>query len=231
MSRSARLLDLIQALRRHRRPVTAAALAEELGVSLRTVYRDVATLAAQGVPVEGEAGLGYVLRPGFLLPPLMFGDDEIEALVLGLRWVAQRGDGPLGLAAQNATAKITAVLPPDLRALAEDSGLVPVSLQPEVIEPRDLTEIRRAIRAERKLRIAYTDGQGRASDRTIWPIALVFMERIRMVVAWCEVRSDFRHFRTDRIATVAVSAERYPRRRHALLADWRIDMDKMENRG
>ncbi|MDG3443470.1 helix-turn-helix transcriptional regulator [Nitrospirillum amazonense] len=228
MSRSARLLDLIQALRRHRRPVTAADLAGELGISIRTVYRDIATLAAQGVPVEGEAGLGYVLRPGFMLPPLMFGDDEIEALVLGLRWVAQRGDGPLGLAAQNATAKITAVLPADLKALAEDSGLVPVSLKPSVTEPRDLTEIRRAIRTERKLRIAYTDGQGRASDRTIWPFALAFMERIRMVAAWCETRQAFRHFRTDRIVEVTVEADRYPRRRHALLADWKAEMDAMD---
>ncbi|MEE3622749.1 YafY family protein [Nitrospirillum sp. BR 11752] len=224
MSRSARLLDLIQALRRHRRPVTAAELAAELGVSIRTVYRDIGTLAGQGVPVEGEAGLGYVLRPGFMLPPLMFGDDEIEALVLGLRWVAQRGDGPLGLAAQNAAAKIMAVLPADLKALAEDSGLLPVSLQPSVAEPRDLTEIRRAIRTERKLRIAYTDGQGRASDRVIWPFALAFFERIRMVAAWCETRQAFRHFRTDRIVEVAVADERYPRRRHALLADWRAEM-------
>ncbi|WP_044563048.1 YafY family protein [Azospirillum sp. B4] len=228
MSRSARLLDLIQALRRHRRPVTAADLAVELGISIRTVYRDIATLSAQGVPVEGEAGLGYVLRPGFMLPPLMFGDDEIEALVLGLRWVAQRGDGPLGLAAHNASAKIMAVLPADLRALAEDSGLVPVSLKPTVTEPRDLTEIRRAIRMERKLRIAYTDGQGRPSDRVIWPCALAFMERIRMVVAWCETRQAFRHFRTDRIVEVAVQADRYPRRRHALLADWRAEMDESE---
>lgn len=205
--------------------MTASDLAAELGVSIRTIYRDIATLSAQGVPVEGEAGLGYVLRPGFLLPPLMFGDDEIEALVLGLRWVAQRGDGPLGLAAQNAAAKIMAVLPGDLKALAEDSGLVPVSLQPGVVEPRDLTEIRRAIRTERKLRIAYTDGQGRPSDRTIWPFALAFFERIRMVVAWCEARQAFRHFRTDRIVEVEVMADRYPRRRHALLADWRIETD------
>src|SRR6478736_9942808 len=102
MSRAARLFDLLQALRRHRRPVAAAVLAEELGVSLRTIYRDVATLIAQGADIAGEAGVGYVLRPGFLLPPLMFDDDEIEALILGLRFVAKRGDDALGLAARNA---------------------------------------------------------------------------------------------------------------------------------
>lgn len=124
MSRSARLLDLIQALRRRRRPIQAARLAEELGVSERTIYRDVATLIGQGAPIEGEAGLGYVLRPGFTLPPLMFGDEEIEALVLGLRWVADRGDETLGAAAENALAKIAAVLPENLREAFGDAGLM-----------------------------------------------------------------------------------------------------------
>src|SRR5436190_1720743 len=115
MSRAARLLDLIQALRRRRRPVTAAVLAAELGVSERTVYRDIATLVGQGAPVEGEAGIGYVLKPGFTLPPLMFAEEEIEALVLGLSWVAERGDAALGKAGHDARAKIAAVLPEALR--------------------------------------------------------------------------------------------------------------------
>ena len=113
--RAQRLLDLIQVLRRHRQPVTGAALADELGVSLRTLYRDIATLQAQGATIDGEPGIGYVLRPGFMLPPLMFSEDEIAALVLGSRWVADRADTPLGMAASNALAKIAAVLPPDLR--------------------------------------------------------------------------------------------------------------------
>src|SRR5438128_6875775 len=114
MSRSQRLLDLIQVLRRHRRPVTGAVLAEDVGVSLRTLYRDIETLKAQGARIDGEAGVGYVLRPGFMLPPLMFSEDEIEAIVLGSRWVADRTDAPLGNAARTALAKIAAVLPRDL---------------------------------------------------------------------------------------------------------------------
>src|SRR6201988_957718 len=124
MSRAERLLALIQALRRHRRPVSGAALAEELGVSLRTLYRDIQTLIAQGAQIDGEAGVGYVLRPGFMLPPLMFSEEEIEALVLGSRWVHQRADRALADAAANVLAKIGAVLPKDLRDTLDESGLL-----------------------------------------------------------------------------------------------------------
>src|SRR5258708_4125118 len=124
MSRAARLLDLIQLLRRHRRPVSGRALAETLGISLRTLYRDVASLAAQCAAIDGEPGLGYILRPGFMLPPLMFSEEEIEALVLGSRWVAERGDDHLASAARNALAKIAAVLPDDLRAAADTTTLL-----------------------------------------------------------------------------------------------------------
>ena len=122
MSRAQRLLDLIQILRRQRRVVAGAVLAEELGVSLRTVYRDIETLKAQGAHIEGKAGLGYVLRPGFMLPPLMFSHEEIEALVLGSRWVSERADGPLGKAARNVLAKVGAVLPDDLKADIDGIG-------------------------------------------------------------------------------------------------------------
>src|SRR6478609_1886403 len=115
MSRSERLLDLIQCLRRHRRPVSGQTLADELGISIRTLYRDIATLQGQGAPIEGEAGLGYVLKPGFTLPPLMFTDEEIEAIALGSRWVAKQTDSRLSAAAADALAKIAGVLPDDLR--------------------------------------------------------------------------------------------------------------------
>lgn len=221
MSRSARLLDLIQALRRRRRPVPAARLAEELGVSERTIYRDIATLIGQGAPIEGEAGLGYVLRPGFTLPPLMFGNDEIEALVLGLRWVAERGDEMLGAAAEDALAKISAVLPKDLREAFGDAGLLAGPGEPIPPLQIDLAELRRTIRDERKLRIVYLDAGGERTERTIWPFALAFFDRVRVVAAWCETRQDFRHFRSDRIVSAAATDERYPRRRQALLAEWR----------
>lgn len=225
MSRSARLLGLIQVLRRHRRPVTAASLAAELAVSERTIYRDIATLIGQGAPIDGEAGLGYILRPGFMLPPLMFSDDEVEALVLGLRWVQQRGDGALGAAAADALAKITAVLPPELGDKAGDAGLLIGPGEPIATGLADLSELRRTIRVERKLRISYADVEGRFTERTIWPFALAYFDRVRMVAAWCETRRDFRHFRTDRIVNARPTGERYPRRRRVLLAEWRKRQD------
>jgi predicted DNA-binding transcriptional regulator YafY len=217
------LLDLIQALRRRRRPVTAAQLAEELGVSLRTIYRDIATLIAQGAPIEGEAGLGYVLNSGFFLPPLMFGDDEVDALILGLRLVAKRGDSVLERAASDALAKITAVLPQELEDVAATSGLLagpgggPGS--------QHLTLIRQAMRAEERLRLHYTDKKGAATERVVWPVALGFFEAAEVLAAWCETRRDFRHFRLDRIAAVEPSGQRYPKRRRILLAEWRAQED------
>lgn len=221
MSRAQRLLDLIQVFRRHRRPVSGAALAEATGVSLRTLYRDIATLQSQGARIDGEPGVGYVLRPGFMLPPLMFSEDEIEALVLGSRWVAERADNPLGDAARNALAKIGAVLPDDLKDSLDSSALM---IGPgEAISAGDsrLPEIRAAIRNELKLAIQYADGGGAATKRTIWPMTLAFFDRVRIVVAWCELRNGFRHFRTDRIGALRPTAKRYPRRRAALLKEWR----------
>jgi predicted DNA-binding transcriptional regulator YafY len=221
LSRAQRLLDLIQLLRRHRHPVSGAALADELGISLRTVYRDIATLSAQGAHIDGEPGVGYVLRPGFMLPPLMFSEDEIEALVLGSRWVAERADATLSKAARNALAKITAVLPDDLKESVDASGLLVGPSEAVAAGDTDLTTIRLAIRQEQKLRISYAGADGAKSRRVIWPIALGFFKRYRVVAAWCEMRQGYRHFRTDRIAAVTATAKRYPRRRQAMLKEWR----------
>jgi predicted DNA-binding transcriptional regulator YafY len=218
MSRSDRLLELVQALRRRRRPVSGRTLADELGVSLRTLYRDIATLQAQGADIAGEAGVGYVLQPGFLLPPLMFSEDEIEALVLGSRWVAKRTDDRLGGAARNALAKIAAVLPADLREALDASPLLVGRGQSASI---DLTVVREAIRAERKIAIRYRDGSGAATERIVWPFALGFFDQVRVIGAWCELRADFRSFRVDRVVELAATPERYPRRRRALLKAWR----------
>ena len=221
MSRAQRLLDLIQALRGYRRPVSGATLAEALGISLRTVYRDIETLKAQGAHIDGEPGVGYVLRPGFMLPPLMFSEEEIEAIVLGSRWVADRADAALGSAARNALAKIAAVLPQDLKISLDTSSLLVGPGNAVAAGDAELPTIRLAIRTERKLRIFYVDGHGRDSKRTIWPFALAFFDRVRVVVAWCEIREGFRHFRTDRISKVQFVDKRYPRRRQVLLKDWR----------
>lgn len=222
MSRAQRLLHLIQLLRQHRRPVSGATLAVELGVSLRTLYRDIDSLKAQGAPIDGEAGVGFVLRPGFMLPPLMFSHEEIEALVLGSRWVSERADGPLGAAAATLLAKIGAVLPEDLKTSIEASGLLIGPGAPIAAGDAELPTIRAAIRAERKLRIDYADEQGRATERLIWPVALAFFDRVRVVVAWCELRDAYRHFRCDRIAALEPTPERFPRRRAALFKEWRM---------
>lgn len=220
MSRAERLLALMQLLRRRRAPASGADLAQELGISLRTVYRDIASLQAQGAAIEGEAGIGYVLRPGFTLPPLMLTEEEIEALVLGSRWVARHTDPELAEAARNALAKIHAVLPSQLRHELESNALLVPA--PGVPPPQALlANVRRAIRGERKLRIAYRDGQGDASQRVVWPFALGFFEQARMVSAWCELRVAYRHFRVDRIVDLEMLAERYPRPRQQLLKEWR----------
>ena len=221
MSRAARLLDLMQILRRHRRPVTGAVLAAELGVSLRTLYRDIATLQAQGADVEGEPGLGYVLKPGFLLPPLMLSADEIEALALGSNWVAKHTDERLALAARDAMAKLSVVLPRDVAETLSNSGLLMVSQPSTMPVAVDLALVRHAIRAEHKLDIAYADAAGAATARTIWPMALAFFDHTRVIVAWCELREDFRSFRADRIDSLAATTFRYPRRRQILLNEWR----------
>ena len=220
MSRTERLFELIQALRRRRRPVTGRELAAEMSVSLRTVYRDLRTLTAQGAPIEGERGMGFILRPGFMLPPLMFRDEEIEALVLGARWVSQQPDQALAKAAQDAVARISAVLPEKLKDRAESAGLYPAQAVPSAFDVVDAGILRQAIRLERKLSIVYRDDRGRRTKRTIWPLALAFFERVRVLVAWCEMRTDYRHFRTDRIVSAAITDELLPRRRRLLLREW-----------
>lgn len=221
MSRSERLLSLLQVLRRHRQPVSGAALARELGVSLRTLYRDIATLQAQGANVEGEAGVGYVLRPGYMLPPLMFSREEIEALVLGARLVGQRADPELALSARDALAKITEVLPGELREELAASTLFAGPGLPLPEDRIDLARLRQFIRSEQMLKIAYRDEKGAATERLIWPFALTFFEGARVVLAWCTLRDDFRSFRTDRMDLMEGPIGRYPKRRMQLLKAWR----------
>ena len=194
MRRADRLLQLLQILRRHRRPVTGETIAGELEVSLRTVYRDIAALIGQRVPVRGEAGIGYVLDDGFDMPPLMFTVDELEAVMLGLRWVGRRGDGQLSRAARDSVAKIGAVLP---------AGLKPYLFDASLIVPPRFASIEPAMRSMWHAAQRHPRGaQGRhplcrscptpRPDRTIWPIALAYYEAKRLLVAWCEMREAFR---------------------------------------
>lgn len=222
MSRASRLLDLIQNLRGRRVPVSGPVLADELGVSIRTLYRDIATLQAQGADIRGEPGLGYVLRPGFTLPPLMFSADEIEALALGSRWVAaQASDDRLGDAAKAAIAKIGAVLPPEMGDVLEAGSLLVFGAE-RIPATADLSVVRLAIRSEKKLRIRYNQPLGGLTERTIWPFAIGFFDKVRCIVGWCELRNDFRTFRLDRVTSLEPLSEGYPRRRGALLKAWRV---------
>ncbi|UXN02423.1 helix-turn-helix transcriptional regulator [Bartonella sp. HY406] len=222
MTKSERLLALLDLLRRYRYPVTGAVLANELQVSLRTLYRDIASLQAQGATIEGEAGLGYVLRPGFHVPPLMFSHDELEALVLGSRLVASLGEGALLQDARSAMAKIAACLP---KALADSMQAVALHVppdtrfnQPETMEV--VTLLRKVIRDHKKLAITYCDAHGKFSKRIIWAFGLAFFAKSRIILAHCEERDDFRHFRTDRILSCNALPQSYPQSRSKLLRDW-----------
>lgn len=220
MRRSDRLFDIIQRLRTATRPMTAAALAEELEVTVRTVYRDIATLQARRVPIEGEAGIGYVLRRGFDLPPLMFTTEEIEAIAVGARLVGRTGDAGLQQAAASVLSKVTTVLPDTLRAELESAPIYVAGVVAPVADGVDLSVVRHAIRAERKLHIDYADEKGITTDRIIWPIAVAYYTQATLIGAWCELRRDYRHFRADRIKSLNVLDERYPSDNGRLMAEW-----------
>ncbi|OTA19555.1 DeoR family transcriptional regulator [Xenorhabdus beddingii] len=221
MSRAQRLLSLMEILRSYHFPVQGKVLAQKLNISLRTVYRDIATLQSQGAIIEGEAGIGYVLRPGFVLPPLMLTQNEIEALALGASWVAKRADSQLKASANSAVNKIAAVIPAELKQFLETNSLLvgPAStnIQPSI----DIPQIRRAISHRHKITFTYLDLKGNHSKRTIWPFALGYFENISIVIAWCELREALRHFRSDRMSDLQIEKQCYPRSRQSLLKEWR----------
>ena len=221
MRRADRLFQIIQILRRGRGPHVADRIAEELETSKRTVYRDIAALVAQRVPIRGEAGVGYVLEDGFDLPPLMLTPDEIEAVVLGVQWVATRGDPVLARAAEDLKGKILASIPERLRPLLLDPAVGAPHGPNRAVDGLDLTQARAAIHAGHKLRLHYMDVDGKESRRTIWPIAIGYFDYARMLVGWCELRQDFRHFRADRVLSADFLQERYPERPGILRARWR----------
>lgn len=222
MAKSERLFQLLQVLRCHRQAVTGETLAREMGVSLRTLYRDVAALQAMGADIEGESGVGYVLRPGFLLPPLMLSHDEIQALALGAQWVSKQTDHAMAFAAANAISKIVAVLPADLRLIVDDNAFH-VGKGTAVADVFNLPAIRQAMRNQHKISLTYRDENSRHTERTIWPIAVGFIDAHRYVAGWCEKRADFRVFRADRIQAMVFSEDRYPGRRRELVARWRAN--------
>ena len=222
MRRADRLFQIIQILRRSTRPVTAAALAEELEISKRTVYRDVADLIGQRVPIEGEAGLGYLLAADYDMPPLMLTSDEIEAVMLGAQWVAGHSDKILSNAARDVVAKIAAVVPERLRPFIVEPS---VGAKPTIGEPEervDTSMLRSAIRNGVKLRLRYRSEAGEETERTVWPVILGYAETNRLLVAWCELRQSFRHFRTDRIIEAEMLDERNGLREGELRRRWQL---------
>ena len=221
MRRADRLLQIIQILHRHNQPVTCAAMAQELEISERTLYRDMVSLQSTGVPIRGEAGIGYVLEEGYHLPPLMFSASELEAIMLGARMVDGRVDAELTRASRDVVAKIKAVLPKDLRATLLDTPLFAPHWTDLGDLPFDMAQLRAAIRAEREIQIDYTSLKGVVTTRTLWPISIGLFPEANMLTAWCLLRKDFRHFRIDGITQFRRKDRKIGTRRAVLFAQWK----------
>jgi predicted DNA-binding transcriptional regulator YafY len=225
LRRADRLFDILRVVRAASRPVTAASLADELEVTVRTVYRDIATLQARRIPIEGAPGIGYVLRRGFELPPLMFTEDEAEAIAVGARMLARTGDPGLQKAAESVLSKVTLVVPDLLREYLRAAPVYVSKSGAPVPARRDLpTVIRHAIRDSRKMRIDYQDEAGRRTERVIQPFAVAYYVEATLVCAWCELRNDIRHFRTDRIVAAAVLDEPF-KIPDAVIAAWAAERE------
>lgn len=229
MRRGDRLFEIIEILRRAKAPISAQSIGTELGVTKRTVYRDVAALIAQGVPINGEAGIGYILEPGFHMPPLMLTPDEIEAVTLGIMWVKTRGEPELALAADKLITKLETVAPDKYRTsfLEPTVSVSPVDLPEETL---GAASIRMAIRRRKKIALVYSDNAGKKTKRVIWPILLGYRDTSRIIAAWCELREGFRYFRTERIAEAEVLDAPIPRRMDLLRAEWRNAMETERRR-
>ncbi|MCZ7479196.1 YafY family protein [Rhizobium rhizogenes] len=201
MRKASRLFEIIQILRLARRPVTAQMIAEKLEVTARSVYRDIAALQTMRVPIEGERGVGYILRPGFSLPPLMFSIEETEAIVLALAMVDRSSDTELRQAAKKASDKIAASLPEPLSKTLSANALHAWGSVAPAPAGIDLATVRRAVRDEERLEISYRDETGAETRRQIRPIAVIYYSETVNIVGWCELRQAIRNFRSDRVLT------------------------------
>jgi predicted DNA-binding transcriptional regulator YafY len=220
MRRAERLFQIIQILRRSTGPVTAGALAEELETSKRSVYRDIAALIGQRVPIRGEAGFGYVLEGGFDLPPLMLTTEEVEAAVLGAQWVAGHADPALALAARDLIAKIAASVPDSLRPIIHEAAARTPPAWNMPADGIDVALARAWTRKGQKIALVYRDRNGEVSKRVVWPVAIAYFDAARILVAWCELRQDFRDFRVDRTIEAEFLDERFPCRPADLRRRW-----------
>ncbi len=213
VARSTRMFEIIQLLRSASGPRTAAQIAEELEVTVRTIYRDIASLQAMRVPIEGAAGVGYIMRPGFDLPPINFDIEEAEAITVALAMIARTGDRGLQQAGRRACRKLEEAT--DLSGALFSSTWGPA--EPDTV---DLSDLRAAIRQERKLSIAYRDGDGAETKRTLRPFAIVYHSEAVVLASWCELRNDFRNFRIDRITGYDVLQDGFPGQAEALRREW-----------
>ncbi|MBI6529846.1 YafY family transcriptional regulator [Proteus vulgaris] len=226
MTRTQRLLTLLQILKENRYPITAEALADKLHISVRSIYRDIESLRAQGAEITGEAGVGYQLKSGLLLPPLTFDINELEALILGLRWVENNTDSELSYSALRAINKINAVVTTQHQTLLEQNTLfVPTN---RIIEVNHTIakDLRLSLREEKKAKINYKDAQKQLSHRIIWPIAVGYFQDSQVIAAWCELRQSYRHFRLDRIISYEVLSDNLPYPKSYLLDRWKKEILK-----
>lgn len=224
MPRSDRLFRLLHAIRMLPQPVTAARLAEETGVSVRSLYRDIASLRAGGALIDGEAGVGYSLTEDPALPPQMFTRLEVEALVLGLGEVRQAGDPALARAAEAAMAKITATLPERVQRQAIHAVSQAYRFEARPTAPAYIALLREATWQERAVDITYEDNAGRGSRRRIWPLSIVYLDRTLMCLAFCTLRQDFRRFHLHRMSGVSLTDDYFRPRRVPLLRSFIVQM-------
>lgn len=224
MPRSTRLFEIIQCLRRADGPLTAQNIADALEVNKRTIYRDMAALQAMRLPIEGEAGIGYVMRSGFDLPPLMFTQDELEAIIVGLALLGRTGDLGLERSASQAVAKISEVLPEDVQHVAPLRVSRWSAIPTSKIEAR---ELRRFIRQEVELGISYVDLENRRTSRVIKPLALIYYIDAVLLAAWCDLRQAFRHFRIDRIEDCAPTGRDFRGLSDDLVKRWEQESDML----
>ena len=219
MRRADRLFRIVGLLS-HDRVTTAHDLAEELEVSRRTIYRDIQDLSLSGVPIEGEAGVGYRLMKGFHLPPLMFDEDELAALILGARMIQAWTDRELARAAHQAIRKIKKIVPERLKPELERQELLVPDFNSDPVTKKHLALLRSAVKQRQKIQCNYTREDGQHSSRTVWPLGLFYWGRVWTLVAWCELRDEFRHFRLDRMKNILLQKEIFTTQPGQRLSDY-----------